>query len=144
MGNVAGTPHGYHFSRADCNARREPYVGRVSLNRNEQRVFDYLQAQAEERHYWQNKVQSFAAAQPDEHAAAARLETALWSYYLERAGVVPAFRDAAAREGLQRTSMRNLAELILRLWGPPRPKRLQQRGSESRPMEPFGGADVSL
>lgn len=115
----------------------------MSLNRNEQRVFDYLQAQAEERHYWQDKVQSFAAAQPDEHAAAARLESALWAYYLERAGVVPALRDAAAREGLQRTSMRNLAELILRLWGPPRARRSQQAANENRAMEPFGGGDVS-
>ncbi|HEY3755038.1 MAG TPA: hypothetical protein VGL42_02700 [Opitutaceae bacterium] len=116
----------------------------MSLNRNEQRVFDYLQLEAEERHYWQHKVQSFASTAADDFSAAARLETALWSYYIERAGVVPSFRAAASREGLQRTSMRNLAELILRLWGPIRPKHSKAESNENRWEEPFGAGDVSL
>lgn len=116
----------------------------MSLNRNEQRVFDYLQARAEERHYWQSKVQSFAAAEADGHAAAHRLEAALWAYYLERAAAVPEFRAAAAREGLQRTSMRNLAELLLRLWGPVRAKHSRKATNENASgMEPFGRPDVS-
>lgn len=94
----------------------------VSLNRSEQRVYDYLQAQAEERHFWMAKVQTIARAEPDDFAAAGRLEPALWSYYLERAQHVPIFRDAARHEGLHRTSMRNLAELLLRLWTTPRAK----------------------
>jgi hypothetical protein len=42
---------------------------------------------------------------------------------LERSGVVPAFREAIAHEGAQRTSMKNLAELALRLWVEPKPKK---------------------
>ena len=73
----------------------------MSLNRTEQRVFDYLSAQPDERQFWTGKVQKFAREEIDDFAAAARLETALWGYYLERSSVVPRFREAAAREGLQ-------------------------------------------
>src|SRR5471030_1791723 len=97
------------------------HVGGVSLNRTEQRVFDYIMGQPEERGYWQNKVQRIAAA-GDPHAGASRLEAELWSYYKERSAVVPDFREAVAREGLGRTSMKNLAEHVLRLWVAPRPK----------------------
>ena len=94
----------------------------MSLNRTEQRVFDYLQGHPEERQFWQTKVQSIAAALVDPHVAAHRLESELWHYYKERSAVVPAFRDAVAREGRGRTSMKNLAEHLLRLWVTPRPK----------------------
>ncbi len=98
-------------------------VGGMSLNRSEQRVFDYLQGHAEERHYWLGKVQTIAADSADPHAAAHRLEGELWRYYQERSAVVPVFKDAARHEGLQRTSMKNLAEHLLRLWVAPRPKK---------------------
>jgi len=97
-------------------------VERVSLNRSEQRIFDYLSAQAEERQFWMGKVQKIAREEVDDFGAARRLEPELWHYYLERAGVVPSLREVAAREGLQRISMRNLAELLIRLWTTPRPK----------------------
>lgn len=95
----------------------------MSLNRCEQRIFDYLQKHTEERQYWQNKFQAAAKAAGDDHVAVARLEPELWRYYEERSGVVPLFRDAVRFEGLQRTSMKNLAELLLRLWLEPRPKK---------------------
>jgi hypothetical protein len=95
----------------------------VSLNRSEQRIFDYLSAQPDERQFWVGKVQKIAGAAVDDFAAALRLEPELWSYYLERSSVVANFREAAAREGLKRTSMRNLAELLIRLWSTPRPKK---------------------
>lgn len=95
----------------------------MSLNRCEQRVFDYLQHHPEERHYWQGKFQSVTKATPDEHVAAARLEAELWRYYEERSAVASPFKEAARIEGLQRTSMRNLAELLLRLWIEPKPKK---------------------
>jgi len=95
----------------------------VSLNRSEQRIFDYLSAQADERQFWVGKVQKIAHAEVDDFAAALRLEPELWSYYVERSSVVPKLREAAAQEGLKRTSMRNLAELLIRLWTSPRPKR---------------------
>jgi hypothetical protein len=95
----------------------------MSLNRCEQRVFDYFQVQVDERQYWQQKVQKTANTSADDHEAAARLEKELWGYYVERAGVAAPFREAVLSEGLQRTSMRNLAELLLRLWVVPRPKK---------------------
>lgn len=76
------------------------------------------------------KVQSLSGDEPDPDRIAFRLEAELWRYYLERAAVVPEFKEAASREGLGRTSMRNLAELLLRLWAKPRPKR--DAGPEER------------
>jgi hypothetical protein len=95
----------------------------MSLNRCEQRIFDYFQVQVDERQYWIQKVQKTAKAISYEHAAAAQLEKELWAYYVERAGVASPFREATRTEGLQRTSMRNLAELLLRLWAEPKPKK---------------------
>jgi len=95
----------------------------MSLNRYEQRVFDYLQGHPEERHHWQEKFQRVAKAAGDEHVAAMQLESELWRYYQERSEVVAVFKDAARHEGLARISMRNLAELLLRLWTVPRPKK---------------------
>ncbi len=95
----------------------------MSLNRCEQRVFDYWERQRDERQFWQEKVRATAKLIPDLHGAANQLEGELWRYYLERSGVVAAFRDAARHEGLQRTSMKNLAELTLRLWTEPKPQK---------------------
>ncbi|MCX6956383.1 MAG: hypothetical protein NTV51_29970 [Verrucomicrobia bacterium] len=95
----------------------------MSLNRSEQRIFDYWQGHRGERQFWEDKVRALAKSVPDEHVAAAKLDTELWRYYEERCGVVPAFKDAVRHEGMQRISMKNLAELILRLWLEPRPKK---------------------
>ena len=101
----------------------------VSLNRCEQRLFDYLQSQREERQHWQQKVRSALKDFPDEHAASLRLEADLWRYYLERSAVAAPFKQAAAHEGLSRTSMRNLAELLLRLWTEPSSKPKAKRAN---------------
>lgn len=106
-----------------CFSRGRSHGGRVSLNRSEQILFDYLTQHPEERHFWQQKVRDTAQQAADDHAAALRLEAELWAYQVERSGVVEPFRSNAAREGLARTSMRNLAEYLLRLWTAPRPKR---------------------
>jgi hypothetical protein len=94
----------------------------MSLNRCEQRVFDYLQSQVDEGHFWKEKVQKISrAAGPDQFTASVQLESELWHYYKERSAVAPPFRDVARTEGLQRTSMRNLADFLLRLWTEPKP-----------------------
>jgi hypothetical protein len=95
----------------------------MSLNRCEQRVFDYLQSHPEERHFWQAKLQTVAKAAGDDHLAVVRLEPELWRYYVERSAVAAPFKEAARHEGLQRTSMKSLAELLIRLWTEPRPKK---------------------
>lgn len=98
-------------------------VTRVSLNRCEQRVFDYLQAHREERQFWQEKLRRLTRISADEYEAARQAEGELWRYYVERSAVAAPFKEAAQREGLARTSMRNLAELLIRLWTEPRPKK---------------------
>ena len=95
----------------------------MSLNRCEQRVFDYLQNHREEGQFWQGKVRGAAKAALDHHAAAARLDGELWRYYEERSAVAAPFREAARLEGLRRTSMKNLAELLLRLWVEPQARK---------------------
>src|SRR4051812_1309450 len=95
----------------------------MSLNRCEQRIFDYLQGHREERHCWEGKVQTVCRTEGDDHVAAERLATELWRYYEERSAVASPFREAVKAEGLRRTSMKNLAELLIRLWTEPRPKK---------------------
>ena len=95
----------------------------MSLNRCEQRVFDYLQSHPDERHHWQEKFQRLAKASDDERFATEQLEPELWRYYVERSAVASPFKEAAVAEGLRRTSMKNLAELLMRLWTEPKPKK---------------------
>lgn len=106
----------------------------MSLNRSEQRVFDYLQGHPEERHYWISKVQSIARRHHDDASAVRELEPELWRYYQERSTVAAPFKEAARLEGLQRTSMKNLAELLVRLWLEPRPK----KKTGAAPLEELG------
>ena len=95
----------------------------MSLNRAEQLVFDYLHRHPEERHFWQGKVRTMAKAAANELQAADRLAEELWRYYEERSAVALPFQEAVRTEGMQRTSMKNLAELMVRLWTEPRQKR---------------------
>ena len=104
----------------------------MSLNRCEQRVYDYLQRHPDERHYWQGKFQRLSKAAEDERIAIEQLEPELWRYYAERSTVVSSFKEAVATEGISRTSMKNLAELLMRLWTEPRPKK------KSAPVEERG------
>ncbi len=94
----------------------------MSLNRNEQLLYDYLQAKPDERRHWEDVVRREEKRAEDRHAAALVLERDLRRYFAERAGVTEPFRGVAQREGLPSTSMRNLAELLLRLWCKPVPK----------------------
>lgn len=96
-------------------------VRRVSLNRCEQLLLEYVERSGEERQYCIHKVQSLAKSFSP-HLAAERLDGELWRYFLERASVVPALREFIKVEGAARTSMRNLAEYLLHLWAPARPK----------------------
>ena len=95
----------------------------MSLNRYEQAVFDYWEKEPDERRHWQSKVAAIAlqASGPGEVARA--LDRDLWDYFSERAQHVPVFRDLVAG-GLRRVSLLNLADHLLRLWGPPpKPKK---------------------
>jgi len=99
------------------------HVGRVSLNRTEQMIFDYLGANLDEERFWKDKVEAADRRLGDAHRASEALETELWAYLVERSEVVNPFKEQAAREGLPRTSLRNLADHLVRLWGVPRSKK---------------------
>jgi len=113
----------------------------VSLNRSEQLVFDYWQESPDERRFWQDKVRASAAQSRDDFEAARQLDGELWAYFVERSEVLPRFREVAQSEGngtgmagasdrvSTRTSMKNLAELALRLWTEPRKKKPSKAGS---------------
>jgi hypothetical protein len=100
-----------------------PQRDRVSLNRCEQRLFDYLESNKHEGQFWREKVQTIAAKAESGPAAVVRIEAELWRYYAERSAVAAPFKEAARHEGLNRTSLQSLAELLVRLWTEPRAKR---------------------
>jgi hypothetical protein len=91
----------------------------MSLNRCEQELFDYVQRNPDERHYWEQKVRALAAAQADAHALSMSLDGELWRYLEERARVVAGFREYGL-PGVKRVSLRNLAEYLLRVWVAPK------------------------
>lgn len=91
----------------------------MSLNRCEQTFFDYLSQRAEERQYWQEKVRRMFGPGELSHYTVMALERELWAGFMERSSVVPVLRQWVQAEGSSRTSMKNLAEHIVRLWAPP-------------------------
>lgn len=105
----------------------------MSLNSSEQRIFDYLQGNRDEGRFWKEKIRAAAARSPDVHALAANLDLELRRYHEERSAVVAHFRDKTDRESLRRMSMRNLAELLLRIWTDPKPVKasLPERGASN-------------
>jgi hypothetical protein len=106
-----------------CFSQAGKHVGWMSLNRSEQLVHDYIQSSPDERHYWKTKVQSIVTESTEIARAVSRLDTELWRYYLERSEVAPVFIAAARSQGLQKMSMKNLAEHLVRLWTAPRSKK---------------------
>jgi hypothetical protein len=100
----------------------------VSLNPAEQRIFNYLQSKPDEGRFWREKVRVIGALPESNETIATRLERELWRYYEERSSTASPFREAVQREGKVRVSMRNLAELLLRLWTEPRPKKKPEGG----------------
>ncbi len=103
----------------------------MSLNRCEQQIFDYLRTHAEEERFWKDKVRGVATRTGAGPEAATRLEIELWRYYEERSAVAAPFREAVRAEGLRRTSLRNLAEWLLRLWTDPAPGTKDPRPGKS-------------
>ena len=95
----------------------------MSLNRYEQAVFDYWERNADERRHWQTKVVELTRGVAGPVELARALERDLWSYLVERSEHVPALRELRL-EGVPRVSLLNLADHVIRLWGPPpKPRR---------------------
>jgi hypothetical protein len=95
----------------------------MSLNRCEHTLYDYIKVHRDEGQYLQEKVHKLIAASDDIPAAVARINLELWRYYQERAAVVPALAAAMGTGSLGRTSMKNLAELLVRQWVEPKPRK---------------------
>jgi hypothetical protein len=89
----------------------------MSLNRYEQAVFDYWERAPDERRHWQSRVVELTRGGADARSARG-LERELAAYVHERSEHVPALRDLRPQAGA-RVSLLNLAEYLLRLWGPP-------------------------
>ncbi len=100
----------------------------MSLNRSEQALFAYWEKQPDERRHWQAKVSNIAlTGRPGDMART--LERELWEHLVERSAHVPILREFGAG-GLRRVSLLNLAEHIIRLWGPPpRPRNQADQGA---------------
>ncbi|HEY4247467.1 MAG TPA: hypothetical protein VGM64_11455 [Lacunisphaera sp.] len=97
---------------------------KMSLNRYEQIIFNYWQTQPDELQFWKTKVvaASRMVAAPGETAR--DLERELWDYFAERSQHVALFKELNI-DGVRRISLLNLAEYVLRLWGPPpKPRKL--------------------
>ncbi len=98
-------------------------VIRMSLNRYEQTMFNYWQKQPDELRHWQAKVVAAALITAGPGEVARSLERELWEYFVDRSEHVAIFRELSPG-GVQRVSLLNLAEYVIRLWGPPpKPKK---------------------
>jgi hypothetical protein len=101
----------------------------MSLNRYEQATFDYWERSPDERRHWHAKVVELTRDGATS-ALARELERELWSYLVERSENVSQLRNLGISAG-SRVSMLNLAEYVIRLWGPPPKPR--------KPAPPGGG-----
>jgi hypothetical protein len=107
----------------------------MSLNRFEQALHDYIKCHPEERQYIHEKVRMIVTGYDEAPKAVARIDSELWRYYEERSAVVPAFREAARAYGLRRTSMKNLAEYLIRLWSEPKARKAGFQGDKGSPKD---------
>lgn len=96
--------------------RRHP--GAVSLNRCEEALLHYLRSNPDEQRFWHARVLAVDRSLDPREERTAELERALRAYARERARA-----DASLDEtlGAGHVSLRNLAELLLATWPPPRP-----------------------
>jgi hypothetical protein len=95
----------------------------MSLNRYEQALFSYWEQQPDERRHWQAKVAEATRGSDVPVESARAIERELWTHFVERSPHVPALRSLGV-SSTQRVSLLNLAEYIIRLWGPtPKPKK---------------------
>ena len=91
---------------------------KMSLNRYEQAIFNYWTKQPDELRHWRGKVAESAQRKAASGEVARELERDLWDYLAERSPHVPQLRELAGAS-LPRVSFLNLAEHVIRLWGPP-------------------------
>lgn len=96
----------------------------MSLNRYEQRLYDYVESIPEEKRFWMERVKEIAADAMRDEEAALRLNAALWDYFEERSRHDRDLSDAMG-DGVK-LSLLNLSEYLLRVWVAPKPKKRRQ------------------
>jgi len=95
----------------------------MSLNRCEQAIFDYWERQVDEKRHWRAKVEEATRLPRSPDETVRGLERELRAYLEERSAHVPQLWEAKGGS-TGRPSLLNLAEYLVRLWGPvPKPKR---------------------
>ncbi len=99
----------------------------MSLNRYEQAIYDYWDRSPDERRHWQAKVTELTKGRGAPLELARGLERELWAYLVERCDHVAPLRAMGIPPGAK-VSLLNLAEHVIRLWGPP-PKPRRPAGS---------------
>lgn len=98
---------------------RRLWVWRMSLNRYEKLLHDYIESQPEESRYWKAQVAEAAEQTRRREEAALRLNASLWDYFEERSRCEAPFSKLARAGGGGKVSMLNLSEYLLRMWAPP-------------------------
>ncbi len=81
-------------------------------------MFNYWQTQPDELQFWKTKVMAASRIIAAPGETARDLERDLWDYFTERSQHVTVFKNLNVG-GVCRVSLLNLAEYVLRLWGPP-------------------------
>ena len=97
----------------------------MSLNRYESMLFGYLEHHPEEKRYWEGRVREVESRKISRDQAARELDAMFWDYFEERSRYQSPFREVATHENMQKISMLNLSEYLLRMWAPP--KRAKKR-----------------
>lgn len=89
----------------------------MSLNRYEQRLYDYIESIPEENRYWVDRVKGIVAQSGRREEAALSLNSELWDYLEERSRHERSLEEAMGERSV-RLSLLNLAEYLLRVWAP--------------------------
>ena len=102
----------------------------MSLNRSEQLLYDYVRTTAMRDTTW-HKVRAIVAGAHGAAQGGNQLDSELWRYLEERSAGSRLFAAVPLRAP-ERTSMKNLAEYLVRLWTQPRPAKPAPNGRGNR------------
>jgi len=105
-------------------------VHSMSLNRAEQILFDYMENHAEERHFWREKVLDVMEKNGNDFAVSATLAIELGLYCEERRHAGSVVTEVVTDKYVKHFSFRNLAEHLMRIWGPVRPPRQPDQSTD--------------
>ena len=98
----------------------------MSLNRYESMLLGYLENHPEEMRFWEGRVREVANRKITRVQAALDLNQMFWDYFDERSRFQSPFREVATHENMEKISMLNLSEYLLRMWAPPPEKPRKQ------------------